>query len=68
LWRGRGTEEFGDGGVGGDVELRGEVVAAAGVGLDEGGEVEEVGVQSFELAVDAQMIAPEGTRADDGDL
>ncbi len=60
-------QEFGDAGEGGDVILRGERVAARGVGLDEGGEVDEVRVGGLELTVDAQMVAAEGTGADDGD-
>jgi hypothetical protein len=53
-------------GEGGDVVEVGEVVAASGVGFDEGGEVDEVGVGEFELAVDAEVVAPEGTSTDDG--
>jgi hypothetical protein len=55
----RGTQKVGDGGEGGDVVLRSEFGAAAGLRLNERGEVEELGVQRFQLAVDAQMIAAE---------
>ena len=61
-----GGEEIGDGREGGDVAGGGEGGASIGVGFDEGGEMNEVGVSELELAVDAEMIAPEGTGADDG--
>lgn len=59
-------EEFGEGREGGDVVGGGEGGAATGVGFDESGEVNELGVSLFELAVDAEMVAPEGAGADDG--
>ncbi len=61
-----GVEEIGDGGEGGDVAGGGEGAAAAGVGFDERGELNEAGIGLFELAIDAEMIAPEGAGADDG--
>ncbi len=42
------------------------MVAAGGVGFDEGGELDEGGVGEFELAVDAEVVAPEGAGTDDG--
>jgi hypothetical protein len=62
----RGTEQVCDGGEGGDVVESGKVVAAGGVGLNEGGELDEVGVGEFEFAVDAEVVAPEGAGTDDG--
>lgn len=59
-------EEIGDGGEGGDVEGGGEGAAARGVGIDERGELNEAGVGLFELAEDAEVVAPEGAGADDG--
>ena len=59
------VEEFGEGGEGGDVVGGGGGVAATGVGLDESGEENELGMSKFELAVDAEVIAPEGAGADD---
>jgi hypothetical protein len=64
---GRGGEEIGDGGEGGDVVGGGEFGATGGVGFDERGELEEIGVRGLELAVDAEVVAPEGAGADDGD-
>jgi hypothetical protein len=61
-----GGQEFVDGGEGGDVVEGGEVVAAGGVGFDQGGQMDEVGVGLFELAIDAQVVAPEGAGTDDG--
>jgi hypothetical protein len=43
------------------------VVAACGVGFDEGGELYEAGAGEFELAIDAEVVAPEGAGTDDGD-
>ncbi len=54
------------GGEGGDVVEGGEVVTASGVWFDEGGEVDEPGMSEFELAVDAEVVAPEGAGTDDG--
>ena len=62
-----GGEEFGEGGEGRDVVGSGEGGAARCVGFDESGELNELGMSEFELAVDAKMIAPEGAGTDDGD-
>jgi hypothetical protein len=59
-------EEVVDGREGGDVAGGGYGGAARRVGFDEGGEVDELGVSLFELAVDAEMIAAEGAGPDDG--
>jgi hypothetical protein len=60
-------EEFVERREGWDVVGRGEGGASRVVGFDESGELNEVGMSEFELAVDAKMIAPEGTSTDDGD-
>ena len=59
-------EEFFDRREGGDVGGGGEGGTARCVGFDKCGEVNELGVSLFELAIDAEMIAPEGAGADDG--
>jgi len=42
------------------------VVAAGGVGFDESGQLDEGGLGLLELAVDAEVVAPEGAGTDDG--
>ena len=44
---------------------RGESRAAPGVGFDERGELNEFRVSKFQLAIDAEVIAPEGASAND---
>ena len=61
-----GCEELGERREGGDGVGSGKGGAALGVGFDESGEMDEVWMSQFELAIDAEMIAPEGTGADDG--
>jgi hypothetical protein len=51
---------------GGNVVGSGEAGAASGVGFDKSGELNEFRVSVFELAVDAEMIAPEGASPNDG--
>ncbi len=62
-----GGEDVGDGGEGGDVVGGGEGGAPLGEGIDESGELDEMRVSELEFAIDAKVIAPEGTGADDGD-
>src|SRR5580658_1051234 len=53
--------------VRGDVVELCELGATSGVRLDERRELELTGVQRFKLVVDAEMVAAEGARTNDGD-
>ena len=62
-----GGEQFGDVGEGGDVVGGGVGGAALGDGVDERYELDEVRVSEFQFAVDAKVIPPKGSGADDCD-
>jgi hypothetical protein len=62
------SEEFGDGGEGRNVVGVGESDTTCSIGLDDGGEMNELGVSLFELAVDADMISSESASANDSYL
>ncbi len=62
----RGTQHVCDGGEGRDVVLGGEGFTQRGTGFDEGGELDEVRLGGLELAIDAEMVSPEGAGPDDG--
>lgn len=59
------SEEIVDGGEAGDVVEAGRARAELRVRLDERGELDVLGVRGFELAVDAKVIAAEGSGAND---
>ena len=59
-------EEFVDRGEGWHSILRSEVGTASGIGFDDCGEADEIRVREFELAINAEVVAPEGAGTDDG--
>ena len=61
-----GGEEGLDVGEGGDVVVGGGGVAGFGVGVDDGGQGDG-GARGFKLAVDAEVVAAEGSGAEDGE-
>ncbi len=62
-----GGEQLGYGREGGNVVGGGAGAATLGEGINERDELDEVGMSDLEFAIDAKVITPEGTRADNCD-
>jgi hypothetical protein len=62
----RRSEALFDGGEAGDAEFLCGFGGGSGAAVDDGGELDGL-AGLFELAIDAEMIAPEGSGSDNGD-